>query len=68
MEWILMIVLSNPDLMVPVAAFRNEQQCLRALDQWELEPGVRIVCQPGEITEEKDARPRHRKRRRSRDD
>jgi len=67
MVWVLTIILAS-GLMIPVADFSSQDDCLHALDMWTLEPGVRINCFATPADEVGTKRPRERHRRHRRGD
>jgi len=47
LSWILTIVLAT-GMLIPVADFTSQRECMQAMELWTLEPGVEIKCFPAE--------------------
>ncbi len=56
--WVLIVYLANSQVHLPLASYPTEAACLKALVEWEFEPGYGGTCLPGVIEPERRRRPR----------
>ncbi len=52
-SWVLIIYLSSAGLYLPLTSHPTEESCLKALEEWEFQPGYHGTCLPGVIEPER---------------